>query len=337
MTTRADLSIVILLYNEKDFIEPLCRSLAEQTVQPAQLVFVDNSPDDAIQKLLQRHAPQAQVIHTGENLDFSRGVNRGIVYTATPYVLLLNPDMTFSSTMIQELLVVADSSELFGAVAPKLLRLESGNSKTSVIDSMGICANRSHRFWNTGEGEEDRGQYDTQPSFGIAGTAMLLRRTALNDIAAHGGGKPAEFCDEDFVAYKDDVDLSYRLRHRGWKIAIAPKAIGYHQRTAREQVGVSIISSRKQKSLRIRGNSLRNHWFCLIKNEPVVNLVLFSPWIAWYELRKVIFVLFFEPSTFAILPSTICLLPRMLRKRRAILDSSRISTKNLRTWFTSHL
>lgn len=336
MNTRSDLSIVILIYNEREYIPALCASLLSQTVQPKEFVFVDNSAHHALQDLVHTHAPHARVIHTGTNLDFSRGVNLGIKHTRTSYVLLLNPDMTLEPTMTEALLTDIERDARIGALAPKLLRLESKQGQP-IIDSMGITTNRSHRFWNRGEGEVDRGQYDTTEPFGIAGTAILFRREALNDIAQHGGGKTTEFFDEDFVAYKDDIDLSYRLRHRGWKIGIVPSAVAYHQRTAREETGASLFQSRKKKSYRIRGNSLRNHWFCLLKNEPFVNIVLFLPWIVWYELRKFVFVLFCEPSTVRIIPSTLRLLMRMLRKRSAILLSSRISAHELRTFFTRHV
>jgi GT2 family glycosyltransferase len=250
--------------------------------------------------------------------------------------------MSFEPTMTEELLLAIEADKDMGAVAPKLLRLESAqsgdaSSSDRIIDSMGITSDRSHRFWNRGEGEVDRGQYDNTTPFGLAGTAVLFRREALNDIAANGGGKRHEYCDEDFVAYKDDVDVSYRLRHRGWNIAIAPKAVAYHQRTAREEKSVGLLAGRRKKSFRIRGNSLRNHWFCLIKNEPAGNLLRAMPWIFWYECRKLVFVVFCEPSTLRILPSTWRLLMRMLRKRSAILGSSQISHRTLRGFFTHNV
>ncbi len=334
MNTAPSFSIVVVVYSELDFIPGLCASLGAQTVQPASIVFVDNSSDERMRKAIQEHCPRAHIHSAGKNLDFSRGVNVGISKTTSDFVLLLNPDMKLEPTMIAELMKQIQTDDRIGALAPKLRRLEREGSPTR-IDSMGIATNRSRRFWNRGEGEEDRGQYDTDETFGIAGTAILFRRTALNDIATHGGGTAQEYFDEDFVAYKDDVDLSYRLRHRGWNIGVVPSAVADHQRTAREQKQKGLHFDRSQKSLRVRGNSLRNHWFCIIKNEPLMNILLDFPWIFWYEFRKFAYVLCCEPSTLNVLPSAIRLLPNMLRKRRAILSSSRCTPRDLRAWFHS--
>ena len=35
--------------------------------------------------------------------------------------------------------------------------------------------------------------------------------------------------DEDFFAYYEDVDISFRAQLAGWKVAYAPKAVAYHQ------------------------------------------------------------------------------------------------------------
>ncbi|MBI2411047.1 MAG: glycosyltransferase family 2 protein [Candidatus Kerfeldbacteria bacterium] len=332
-------SIVIATYHGAEFMPGLFHSIHAQTVQPAEVVVIDNSTTDAgaCAAAIRQYYPEAKLFVQHENRDFCAGYNLGMQKAQSEYIFILNQDMVLEPRAAEELLSTLMTNERIGAVAPIVRRLTPDKEKTSIIDTVGIQGTRARRFTNRGEGEEDRGQYvsATEP-FGISGAAMLFRKAALTDVAQHGGGKPEEYFDEDFVAYKDDVDMSYRLRHRGWRICIVPSAMIYHQRTAQEtkiNQTRGIFTNRNHKSFRIRSYSLRNHWSVLIKNEPLSNIGVHAPWIFWYELRKILFVLFFEWDTLKTIPSFIKYFPRMLAKRRAILSSSTISAKQLRSWF----
>ena len=56
--------------------------------------------------------------------------------------------------------------------------------------------------------------------FGASGGASLYRTKMLKEIGLF---------DEDFFAYYEDVDISFRAQLAGWKIVYQPKAEVYHQ------------------------------------------------------------------------------------------------------------
>lgn len=330
-------SVVVATYFGYEYMQGLFESLAQQTHQPHEIIIIENSDDKPTRDAIRRYAtPQTQIYSQERNLDFALGYNVGMQKATADYILILNQDLILEPNAIEELLKVLDSDERIAAVAPKLLRLEEGE-KTAIIDAMGLVADKKRRFTNRGEGEQDRGQYDNiKEVFGLSGTAVLFKRKALEDVTKHSGGELQEYFDNAFIAYKEDVDLSYRFHHRGWKMAIAPRAILYHKRTAQEtkqSTTKGLRANREQKSFRIRGNSLRNQWWILIKNEPLANLIVHSPWIGYYECGKLLYILFNEPSTLKIVPSFFKHLPQMLRKRQAILNSSTITSSTLRHWF----
>lgn len=331
------LSLVIVTYNGEEFMQPLFDSLKKQDRIPDEVIVIDNSTDGGVTaKAAQAAYPQARILPQKENLDFSRGYNAGIAASTGDYVLIMNQDMTLAPNAISHLLHRMESDSTLGALAPKLRRIRDGVAESTILDGMGIVGTHSRRFRNIGEGEEDTGQYDEARIFGLSGAAMFFRKEALSDIAAHGGGGEHEYFDADFIAYKEDIDMSYRLRHRGWNLGVEPQAIIYHKRTAQElKDSEGLRADRKAKSFRIRGNSWRNHQWTIIKNEPLVNILLHGPWIACYEAAKFLYVLLFETSTAKIYPSFLQGIPRMLRKRRAILSSSKISARDLRKWFST--
>jgi len=55
-----------------------------------------------------------------------------------------------------------------------------------------------------------------------SGFSLLIRREAFEAVAG--------FDDHFFPLYCDDVDLSWRLRHAGWKVVHAPRSVVFHDK-----------------------------------------------------------------------------------------------------------
>lgn len=102
-----------------------------------------------------------------------------------------------------------------------------------------------------GRDEKDKGQYDKlEDVFGASGGASMYRVDMLREIG---------FFDEDFFAYYEDADLSFRANLTGWKIIYNPKAIVEHE------IGAS---SSKVSGLAHK-MSIKNQMMLLIKNLPL--------------------------------------------------------------------
>ncbi|MCL4532262.1 MAG: glycosyltransferase, partial [Actinobacteria bacterium] len=72
--------------------------------------------------------------------------------------------------------------------------------------------------------EDDEGQYDRREEvFAGCGAALLLRKAMLEDVGIF---------DDDFFMYYEDMDLSWRMRRRGWKVVYVPDAVVRHVHAA---------------------------------------------------------------------------------------------------------
>ncbi len=70
----------------------------------------------------------------------------------------------------------------------------------------------------------DSGQYDLpEEVFYFCGAGALLRKAALADVGLF---------DERYFMYYEDLDLSWRLRLRGWRIRYVPGAVVEHLHAA---------------------------------------------------------------------------------------------------------
>ncbi|HBY73317.1 MAG TPA: hypothetical protein DEG44_01355, partial [Candidatus Kerfeldbacteria bacterium] len=268
---------------------------------------VDNaSSDGTVAWLNTQEILPIQFIQNSENVWFAKGNNQGIQQATGEFIYICNDDIVLAPTAIERLVRRMNQDSSIAMVGGKMLKLIDGQP-SHVLDSAGIVLHRSGRAVNRGEQVADTGQFDqAEPIFGITGAGMLLRRSALERVK-HGS---AEYFDNDFVAYKEDSDLSWRLHRAGFSVWYEPAAVIYHARTIQQ----TSLAGRQDKSQQIRAMSYRNHWWMLTKNLTSSELVKRLPWLLPYECAKLAYACFSEWSTVRVLPETIHGLARMRRK-----------------------
>lgn len=309
-------SIIVLTYNSARHLPALLASIAKQSYPQIELIVVDSaSSDDTVEQLQQQTIrPVDQLICNTHNIWFAGGNNQGMKAAHGEYLYICNDDIVLSPNAIEQLVKRLQQDEHIGMVGGKMLKLIDGQP-SSIIDSAGMVLKRSGQAINRGEQEADSGQYFTaEQIFGITGAGMLLRRSALEEIKHKDGG----YFDNDFVAYKEDVDLSWRLHRAGWQVWYEPQALIYHARSI-QHTG---LDGRQQKSSLIRAMSYRNHIWLLCKNLTVLDLFKRLPWLVPYECAKLAYALVCEWSTVRMFPQTVAAVPRMLRKHHDHVKSS---------------
>lgn len=315
-------TIILITFNSSRFLDGLRESLQKQTKAPQDIIVVDNASSDNTVEKIRKFFPHAHLIQNPTNVWFSQAVNQALGHVTHGSVLLLNHDATLNPTALDDLSTYLEKHPNVASVSGKVMRNERQ------LDSYGITASRSRRFVNRGEGEGDSSQYPDGPIFGLSGGLVLHRLAALLDIKIQN-----EILDTDFVAYKDDVDISYRLRLRGWDIHVIHQQVGTHGRhidAASDLSDRTAAQHRKKFRPVIRQMSTRNHIWTLIKNEPASSLFIDFPWICWYEMKKFVFILFRDPQSLRGYLECVQGLPRMLQKRRCIQAKRKIQPAALR-------
>jgi len=333
-------SIHIITWNGERFIENTMKSLDAQVFKDFSILIIDNGSDDQTVPWLREYYPQVKIVENRRNLGFCKSNNQAFHFTDSEYVLAMNQDIILSENYLEKVVKEFEINEEVGSVQGKIYKVIGDptnltpKSFTQVFDSTGIKAYRSRRFVERGSGEEDTGQYDKEGEvFGVSGALPCYRRSSLEDIKINN-----EYFDEDFWSYKEDIDLAWRLRLRGWQAKFIPEAVAYHHRTASikdklwdKGLALSIVSSRKDKPLYVHIPSYRNHFCLLTKNEQ--NFSQDWIFILWYEFRKFIYILFFEPKTFKGLFQYFKLRSKMKDKRKIIQSKARVGRKDIRKWF----
>lgn len=123
-----DVSVVVVNYNGKKYIDELLASLQNQISKnfTYEIVFVDNNSADDSVKYIQQHwadkIKNLRVVESNENLGFAGGNNLGVKESYGKYVVLLNNDTKPNEDWLQNLynffinkknIVIANSLLLF--------------------------------------------------------------------------------------------------------------------------------------------------------------------------------------------------------------------------------
>jgi hypothetical protein len=82
----------------------------------------------------------------------------------------------------------------------------------------------------------------------------------------------------------------------------------------------------------LRRHSVKNGWLLLLKNESVRSFVADLPWIVPYQLKILAGLVVFERTSLGALADVRAVLPRILRKRRAIQERRRRPDVEIRRW-----
>ncbi len=350
-TQQPVVSINIVTWNSMKFLPDLLETIFKQTYQDFVVRVIDNASTDGIEAFLREAYPQVAFLRNQRNLGFCDAHNQGIRLVVDHcakedlddrFVLVCNPDILMSETFLEELMRgVHVGPKNIGSFGGKLLRAFGENLADEVlmetvhsdlIDSTGLNPHKNRTVTDRGAGERDDGQYDGQTEvFGISGACVLYRLSALESVRYND-----EFYDHDFFAYKEDVDMAWRLQHAGWESRFIPHAIAHHYRGmyGKEAGGMfSRIRNRRRKSSKRNYYSTRNHWLMMIKNLRVSSAVLAFPRIVLYEIARMVYIALLEPSSLKCLIDTILLAPAMIRKRRLNLGEAKVRAREVRKWF----
>lgn len=326
-------SIHIVAYNSMDFLPELLKSIFAQTFQDFNVLVVDNASSDGVATFLRDEFPKVALIRNARNVGFSGAHNLAIRYAVDHwgdtdltdrFVLITNPDVILSPTFLEEIVRAAEKeSTTVGSFQGKLLRAFKQNAQDEVfcetvkserIDSTGLAQHRNRTCTDRGAGELDKGQYDSATDiFGAAGALAFYRASTLQALR-YGD----EFLDHDFFLYKEDVDLAWRAKKRGFTSRYVPAAVAYHHRAAygaERQGWFARIKNRRGKSPMRNWYSTRNHLLLILKNEGILTGLLALPWIAWFEFRRFVYVLVLETRNLSAYFSALKLSPRILKKR----------------------
>lgn len=264
----ARISIVILNFNGRPFLEKFLPTIIEYSPK-CEIVVADNhSTDNSLDFLYKTH-PEIRILEFRENYGYCGGYNRALAQLDSDFFIILNSDVEVTENWIEPIISVFERDEKIAAIQPKLLdykhkdKFEYAGGAGGYIDKLGYPFCRGRIFDAI---ETDTGQYDdTREVFWATGACFFIRAKLFK----HYGG-----FDETFFAHMEEIDLCWRMKRDGYKVYGCGESVVYH-------VGGGTLTYGNPRKTYL---NFRNSLLVLIKNLPLAELTWKLPvrWIIDY-------------------------------------------------------
>ncbi len=323
---RNPVAICVVTHNAARDLAPLMQSLRGLDHRPLELVVVDSASTDETRSILDRQRPGSLPIRTvwlEQNRGFAPAMNAALAVTEAPYILALNPDTrpepTFLSTLLDRF--AAHPRLRVGAVTGRLVRFPNPGSAPR-LDACGMYLTWTWRHLDRGSGVEDHQQWcEAERVFGATGAATLYLRAALDDVAI----EHRVFADE-FHTYREDAELCFRLRERGWEILYEPAARAEHRR-------VNLPQRRRQMSSAVNYHSLKNRYLLRAYHQTVSNLLLTLLPATGRDLAALLYCLAFERESLSAYAWLWRHRREIAARRKLIQSRRRMPAASIDAWF----
>lgn len=312
-STTPRTTVVIPNWNGKSSVGVAITSLQEQTMQP-HIIVVENGSTDGSLEYIQTYFPDVELIIHDRNLGFDGGVNAGIRRALennhTAYVALFNNDATAEKTWLESLVSVMEANPKLGIATGTLTDINGVK-----LDSTGEQFTTWGLSFPRGRGTDVSciKDYDVH-IFGATGGASIYRADLFRDIGIF---------DEDFFAYYEDIDISFRAQLAGWSVQYVPHAIARHQ--------ISATSSK------IKGfftyQTLKNTPWVVWKNVPRELMPIILPRFLLAYTLFLMSALQRGQGMFALRGAiaSLCKLPNKLIERRHIQKHSKVDSAYIKS------
>ena len=217
---KVDLSIIIVNFNVKEFIQNLLHSIEKATADiEAEVIIVDNASTDGSVEFIKERFPKVKLIANENNLGFSKANNIGLKLAQGEFILLLNPDTLVGEDTFLKMIEFFKEHPKAGLAGCKVLKPDGTfylpcrrsfpGPWTSFCKVTGLSNlfpnNKLFARYNLTYLDENQ----TYEVDAISGSFMMFTREVYENV----GG-----LDEQFFMYGEDLDFCYRIQKAGYKV-----------------------------------------------------------------------------------------------------------------------
>ena len=226
-----DLSIIVVTWNAKRFVEECFGSILEEARGlPAEVIAVDNASTDGTADMIAERFPEVKLIRSDTNLGFPRGNVVALeMCRQGKYVCLVNPDVRVLPGCFRKLIEYMENNPTIGVLGPKILNPD-GSTQPSCMRAPTVWTSwcRALALDRTvlrrlqvfgGQLMADFAHDRIRDVDALNGCFLLIRRTAMDRVG---------LIDERYFMYGDDIDWCLRFRKAGWPVVFYPEAAAIH-------------------------------------------------------------------------------------------------------------
>ncbi len=214
---QIDLSIIIVNFGNTKNYTKKCLDSLEKAVKKinTEIIVVDNISRDGTLQMIKKDYPEVIYIRKEKAYGFGANNNFGIKVAIGRYVLFLNNDTEIiDKNIFSEMIEWMDKNPQVAVSSSGLLNSDKKTIQASggafpnlfrVIAWMTFLNNSYHHnlnYYNKAHSQD-----------WVTGAFYMVRKEVLDKV---------RYFDEDYDAYVEEVDLSYRIKKLGYEISYLP-------------------------------------------------------------------------------------------------------------------
>ena len=215
-----DLSIIIVNYNVKEFLQNLLLSIEKASVNISkEIIIVDNASNDGSVEFLKEKFSGVKLIENTKNVGFGKANNQALEIATGKFILLINPDAVVSEDTFEKMISFFEENPEAGLAGCKILnpdgtlQLACRRSFPGPWTSFCKVTGLSSLFPNSKLFARYNLTYlDTEQTYevdAISGSFMMMRKEVYKKVGGF---------DDDFFMYGEDLDLCYRIQKADYKV-----------------------------------------------------------------------------------------------------------------------
>lgn len=219
MTSRPEISIIVVTWNGREHLDACLTAVAAQRDVEAETILVDNASTDGTGDFVRARFPWVRVVALDTNRGFAGGNNAGAREARGRVLAFLNNDTMAAPDWLSRLVAALDLTRRIALATSRIVYMHP----SGVIDSAGDGMTRAGGAFKRLHGAPAVLAEEPREVFGACGAAFAMPKHVFDEVGGF---------DEDFFASHEDVDLSYRARLRGYRCWYEARAVVEHRGSA---------------------------------------------------------------------------------------------------------
>ncbi len=233
-----DYCLITVSYNSARYIAYFIECIEKAADKSSFHIFISDNNSADINELTQicDKSKNTSLIKSKSNFGFCKGNNIAVTEALKREprnIIFINPDLFLTEHWLNKATHILAKNDQLGILSGPLLHFDFEQKQpTGLIDSLGINVTSYGKWFDIAQGESCNNirLTDVYPK-AVCGALILVKTNVIKQLLANDG----YIFNESYFMYKEDLELSFRIKKLGLDLLVHHDLSAYHCRGWRKK------------------------------------------------------------------------------------------------------